>query len=63
MHLQVDLHFVPLFMDWILKTQTMQLDAVLTYTGIFCRDQVERRANEQTLLFSTTTKVFEFNIN
>ena len=29
MHLQVDLHFVPLFMDWILKTQTMQLDAVL----------------------------------
>ena len=30
MHLQVDLHFVPLFMDWILKTQTMQLDAVLT---------------------------------
>ena len=29
-HLQVDLHFVPLFMDWILKTQTMQLDAVLT---------------------------------
>ena len=30
MHLQVDLHFVPLFMDWILKTQTMQLDAVPT---------------------------------
>ena len=35
MHLQVDLHFVPLFMDWILKTQTMQLDAVPVLTRVF----------------------------
>ena len=29
MHLQVDLHYVPLFMDWILKIREMQLNAVM----------------------------------
>ena len=61
MHLQVDLHFVPLFMDLILKTQTMQLDAVLTRVFFVEIKLKEGQMNKP--FYSVQPQVFEFNIS